>query len=63
MERTSQCERCFERYCWDGTQVEDVIVGPPGGTWEETDDKWANDLEMVLEPGISWVEWNATHQY
>ena len=63
MKRTKQCQGCTERYCWDGTSVPDKIVGPVGGTYEATEHAWANDLEMVLKPGITYAQWNATHQY
>lgn len=63
MQRTKQCQSCMERYCWDGISVPDKVAGPPGGTYEATDHAWANDLEMLLQPGISWAEWNATHEY
>lgn len=63
MERGVPCERCFQRYCWGGVAVEDKIVGPMGGMWEETEHAWANELKMVLKPGVSHKGWNETHQY
>jgi lysophospholipase len=48
IQRTSQCEACFERYCWDGVAVEDFK--------EHVD----VDLSLVLDPGLSYAEWNAT---
>jgi lysophospholipase len=56
-DRTAQCERCMERYCWHGDSVPEVILGPPGGRYESGG--YVN-LEMVLEPGITWAEWNKT---
>ena len=57
MERTEQCARCMERYCWHGDSVPEVYLGPPGGRYEEGG---YLDLEMVLKPGITWAEWNKT---
>jgi lysophospholipase len=46
MKTTKQCERCFEKYCWDGTLDErDAGVLDPG---------------LALAPGVSFAEWNAT---
>ena len=60
MERTLQCQRCMHRYCWNGESVPDQIAGPDGATYEVTEEV---DLEMVLKPGISFAEWNATHSF
>ncbi|MCJ1377109.1 hypothetical protein MMC17_000200 [Xylographa soralifera] len=58
MERTLQCQSCIAHYCWDGESVPDEIMGLEGGMHEVTQDV---DLEMVLRPGISFAQWNATH--
>jgi hypothetical protein len=57
MERTEQCARCMERYCWHGDSVPEFYLGPPGGMYEKGG---YLDLEMVLKPGITWAEWNKT---
>jgi lysophospholipase len=46
MERTKQCEQCFERYCWDGTYGDSVpeILDP----------------SLPLVPGLSFGELNST---
>ncbi|KUJ11335.1 FabD/lysophospholipase-like protein [Mollisia scopiformis] len=46
MPRTRQCEKCMDKYCWDGTvdDVEPEIMDPP----------------LMLYPNISFAEWNAT---
>lgn len=49
MERTRQCQRCFERYCWDGTLDE----RDPG----------VLDPTLVLDPGVKFGLWNATNPY
>ncbi|RDH34733.1 lysophospholipase [Aspergillus welwitschiae] len=49
MERTRQCQRCFERYCWDGTLDE----RDPG----------VLDPTLVLDPGMKFGLWNATNPY
>lgn len=47
MQRTAQCQSCFDRYCWDGVSAPDT--------------GYVNvDLEMVMNPGVSYAEWNAT---
>ena len=46
LRRTKQCEKCFERYCWDGTyddRVPEIL-----------------DPSLPLVPGLSYAEWNAT---
>lgn len=58
MKRTPQCERCMERYCWDGVSEPDNITGPPGGTYEVSQ---ILDLGLLLEPGVSFAQWNATN--
>jgi lysophospholipase len=57
MKRTAQCQRCMERHCWHGESVPDVIVGPPEGRYIK---EVPVDLEMVLKPGVTFAEWNAT---
>ncbi|GKZ23625.1 hypothetical protein AbraIFM66951_009902 [Aspergillus brasiliensis] len=49
MERSRQCERCFERYCWDGRLDE----RDPG----------VLDPMLVLDPGVRFGVWNATNPY
>lgn len=49
MSRTAQCESCFEKYCWDGT-VYDGEVG-------------IVDLPLLLDPTLSFAEWNMTHDF
>lgn len=46
MRRTRQCERCFKKHCWDGTY----------------DDREPGTLDpsLLLAPGLSFAEWNAT---
>lgn len=52
MTRTSQCEACFERYCWDGK----VEGDEDGEGWGYVD----VNPEMMLKPGVTFEEWNAT---
>ncbi|RAK95077.1 lysophospholipase [Aspergillus ibericus CBS 121593] len=49
MERTNQCERCFEKYCWNG----------------ELDERDPGEMDptLVLDPGVGFDEWNATHPF
>ena len=49
MERTKQCESCLQRYCWDGK----VYEGEVGVV----------DLPLLLDPGVSFAEWNMTHDF
>jgi lysophospholipase len=49
MSRTKQCESCFQKYCWDGT----VYEGEVGVV----------DLPLVLDPSLSFAEWNKTHDF
>lgn len=47
MKRPEACERCFEKYCWDGKTVNETqpsFVGP----------------FLVLNQSVPWVDWNAT---
>ncbi len=60
MQRTLQCERCMERYCWDGVSEPDKIAGPEGGRYPVSE---IVDLEMVLNPDVSFAEWNATNPF
>ena len=60
MQRTPQCQRCMRRYCWDGNSEPDHITGPEDGTYEDTQ---IVDLEMVLNPGVSFAVWNSTHPF
>ena len=45
MKRTAQCERCFDRYCWDGVSV------------KETKDTELVDLALALDPSESYADW------
>jgi len=50
LNRTAQCQRCFDRYCWDGTAEEEwgnVVVDPP----------------LVLDPELSFAEWKKTNPF
>ena len=49
MKRTEQCDSCFNRYCWDGT--EDNMATE------------AVDLALVLDPELGFLEWNKTHPF
>jgi len=49
LKRTKQCESCFEKYCWDGK----VYEGDVGVV----------DLSLALDPGVSFAEWNKTHDF
>ena len=49
MTRTKQCDRCFEKYCWDGT----VYDGPTGIV----------DLPLLLDPMLSFAGWSETHEF
>ncbi len=42
--RSKQCEGCMARYCWDGV--------------EDNSATGLVDLPLVLEPGLSFEEWN-----
>jgi lysophospholipase len=47
--RPEACEKGFKKYCWDGT----------------VDDRQPSFLEpaLVLDPSLTWAEWNATVFY
>lgn len=49
MERSEQCERCFEKYCWDGT--------------EETIEGQLFDPSPALDPSYDFVAWNEKHPF
>lgn len=42
------CSQCFERYCWDGSE-DDAEVSAD-----------AFDLVPLLEPSLTYSEWNKT---
>ena len=44
-----QCQHCFDRYCWDGTEDDGVpeVV----------------DLSLALDPKYGFPEWNKTHLF
>ena len=44
MSRTKQCKGCFEKWCWDGSEVE-------AGGHEVV------DLALVLKPDVSYAKW------
>ena len=48
-ERTKQCQTCFDRYCWDGTE-DDAVPG-------------VVDLSLALYPEYGFLEWNKTHPF
>ena len=48
-QRTKQCQNCFDRYCWDGTE-DDGAAG-------------VVDLSLALDPGYGFLEWNKTHPF
>ena len=50
----------MRRYCWDGNSEPDDTTGPNDGTYEVTQ---IVDLEMVLNPGVSFAVWNLTHPF
>lgn len=50
MERAEVCERCFERYCWDGTE-------------DELPEGFVFDPSLVLDPGYGFLDWNKTHPF
>jgi lysophospholipase len=47
MQRTAQCQSCFDRYCWDGVST------PEAGHVNV-------DPALVLNPSMTYAEWNAT---
>ncbi|KAK5270578.1 hypothetical protein LTR99_005020 [Exophiala xenobiotica] len=48
--RPEQCERCLQKYCWDGT-------------YEDEADIPVVDPALALHPDVSYAEWNATHPF
>lgn len=54
MERTRQCERCFEKYCWDGELDERELYESDPGVLNPT---------LILNPGVGFEVWNATNPY
>ncbi|PYH90002.1 lysophospholipase [Aspergillus ellipticus CBS 707.79] len=49
MNRTSQCERCFGRYCWNG-QLDETQPGEM-------------NPNLILDPSVGFDEWNATNPF
>jgi lysophospholipase len=49
METPDQCQRCFEKYCWDG----EVYGGEVSIV----------DLSLALDPGLGYEEWLSEHEY
>ncbi|OJJ42302.1 hypothetical protein ASPZODRAFT_125778 [Penicilliopsis zonata CBS 506.65] len=49
MQRTHQCTRCFERYCWNGELDErtPAVMNP----------------SLILDPSEGFAEWNATNPF
>jgi lysophospholipase len=51
LQTTEQCQRCFDKYCWDGTSVEEYpgteTVGP----------------SLVLDPSLGFLKWVKTNPY
>lgn len=50
MTRTDQCERCFERHCWDGTT-------------SELPENFVLDPSLQLDPSMGFLEWTETHPF
>ena len=48
MEVPDVCRRCFSRHCWSGDEDENVVS------------EVVRDHRPILEPGLSWEEWNQT---
>ncbi|KAF2169207.1 hypothetical protein M409DRAFT_36163 [Zasmidium cellare ATCC 36951] len=46
MQRSEQCQRCLERYCWDGVS--------------DDNDSGIVDPALILDPSFSFEEWNRT---
>lgn len=46
--RVAQCEKCFQKYCWDGT-------------YEDEGNVPIVDPVMAVYPNVSYAEWNKTH--
>lgn len=49
-ERTQQCEKCMNEYCWDGKEDNRPVKMP-------------FDPTLVLNPKLSFEEWNETHPF
>ena len=49
MERTEQCDKCFSKYCWDGTYAE----GKPQVV----------DPSLKLNPSLGFLQWNTTNPF
>ncbi|KAE9368889.1 lysophospholipase [Stipitochalara longipes BDJ] len=49
MKRAAQCEKCLNRYCWDG-KYDDMDSG-------------ILDPSLVLDPSLGFAEWNMTHDF
>lgn len=56
MERSQQCERCFERHCWDGTVD---AADAPVGDGENS----ILDPALRLDPSYGFLEWNETYPF
>lgn len=50
IDRVAQCEKCLQKYCWDGT-------------YEDEADIPVVDPSLKLHPNVSYAEWNATHPF
>lgn len=46
IKRTKQCESCMTKYCWNGK--------------EDNSDPGLLDITLVLNPSVSYAEWNKT---
>lgn len=53
MERTAQCERCFEKYCWNGQEA-------PESAWTSES---VFDPSLKLDPSLGFDEWVKTHPF
>ncbi|KAE8446162.1 hypothetical protein EG329_012535 [Mollisiaceae sp. DMI_Dod_QoI] len=49
MQRTTQCDSCFQKYCWNGTY--------------DNTDPGIVDLSLYLDPSLGFLEWNKTHDF
>ena len=48
MEMPDVCTKCFERFCWNGEEDEAVVS------------EAEKDHRPILDPGLSYSEWNQT---
>ncbi len=48
MEMPDVCTKCFERFCWNGEEDEAVVS------------EAEKDHRPILDPGLSYLEWNQT---